>query len=274
MALLSEKFQTVYHLRVWQKRLFRRIKWRLDRRQYSRQISPNSLAFHIFSHQSVLLRKLGDSDLILQHNKITNLKIAAKSLNGILIKPGETFSFWHLVGKTTRAQGYLHGLCISQGQAVPGIGGGLCQLSNLIYWMVLHTPLTVVERHRHSFDPFPDCNRVIPFGTGATIFYNYVDLQFSNPTSQTFQITISFDDTYIKGDIFCDAELTTAYRVFERNHSFIKRNGKFYRSNEIWREVFQGGVKQHEALLYTNCCEVKYRLDASQVTIITNEIQS
>ena len=163
------------------------------------------------------------------------------------------------------SRGYLDGLCISQGQAEPGIGGGLCQLSNLIYWMVLHTPLTIVERHRHSFDPFPDCDRVIPFGTGVTVFYNYVDLQFANPTTQTFQITISFDDTYIKGEIFCDAQLTATYRVFERKHHFIKENGKFYRSNEIWRESFQGGVKQCEELLFTNFCEVKYSLDDSQV---------
>ena len=46
------------------------------------------------------------------------------------------------------------------------LGGGLCQLSNLIYWMTLHTPLTITERYRHSYDVFPDSNRTQSFGSG------------------------------------------------------------------------------------------------------------
>jgi len=261
MVLLSERYPIIYPIRVWQLRLFRRIKWWLEAKRFSDTLSREVLDHKVIVHQSVLVRRLGDSDPMLQYNKITNLKIAAGKLNGLLIKPGETFSFWHLVGKTSRAQGYLDGLCIVQGQASPGIGGGLCQMSNLIYWMALHTPLTVVERHRHSYDPFPDCDRVIPFGTGATIFYNYVDLQFTNTTSHTFQIIISFDDTHIRGEIFCDTQLPDTYRVFEQNHRFVRQNGKYYRSNEIWRKVFHAGVKKSEELLYTNFCEVKYRLE-------------
>ncbi|MFJ8513275.1 VanW family protein [Lysinibacillus xylanilyticus] len=47
-----------------------------------------------------------------------------------------------------------------------GVGGGICQLANLLYWMALHTPLIVTERHHHSFDPFPDSGRTLPFGSG------------------------------------------------------------------------------------------------------------
>ena len=50
------------------------------------------------------------------------------------------------------------------------MGGGLCQLANLLYWMALHTPLAVVERHHHSFDPFPDENRTLPSGRAAVSF--------------------------------------------------------------------------------------------------------
>lgn len=45
---------------------------------------------------------------------------------------------------------------LSRGEVVRGVGGGLCQLANLLYWMSLHTPLEIAERHQHSFDPFPD----------------------------------------------------------------------------------------------------------------------
>ena len=50
------------------------------------------------------------------------------------------------------------------GEVKTSIGGGICQLANLLYWMALHTPLEVIERHHHSFDPFPDSGRTLPFG--------------------------------------------------------------------------------------------------------------
>ena len=70
----------------------------------------------------------------MQHNKVINLRIAVPRLNGVVIEPGDTFSFWKLVGKPTRAKGYVDGMVLSYGRCVPGVGGGLCQLSNLIYW--------------------------------------------------------------------------------------------------------------------------------------------
>ena len=72
------------------------------------------------------------------------------------------------------------GMVLHNGGFKPGVGGGLCQLSNLIYWMTLHTPLTVVERWRHSYDVFPDAERTQPFGSGATVAYNHIDLQIRN----------------------------------------------------------------------------------------------
>lgn len=129
-------------------------------------------------HQSLLRRKLGNSNPQLQENKITNLKIATSKIDGVIIKPGETFSFWKLVGRTTKSKGYIEGMQLKMREVKTGIGGGICQLANLLYWMALHTPLTVVERHHHSFDPFPDSGRTLPFGSGASVFYNYVDLRF------------------------------------------------------------------------------------------------
>ena len=73
----------------------------------------------------------------LQYNKITNLKIAAKEISGIVIKPGETFSFCKLVGLPTKKKGYLMGMELSFGKARPGIGGGICQIANLLNWLVL-----------------------------------------------------------------------------------------------------------------------------------------
>ena len=92
----------------------------------------------------------------LQENKIINLKLAAPRIHGILIRPGEVFSYWKLIGNPSRRKGYVDGMILRNGTFAAGTGGGLCQLSNLIFWMTLHTPLTVIERHRHGYDVFPD----------------------------------------------------------------------------------------------------------------------
>jgi hypothetical protein len=81
---------------------------------------------------------------------------------------------------------YLPGVQLQGGQFIAKTGGGLCQLGNLLYWMTLHTPLLVTERWRHSFDVFPDTNRTLPFGSGATLAYNYIDLQIKNATTAPY----------------------------------------------------------------------------------------
>lgn len=127
-------------------------------------------------HNSLIRRTLGRVDPVLQDNKAVNLALAAPKINGILIRPGETFSFWHFVGRPSAANGYRTGMVIANAQTGEAVGGGMCQFSNLIHWMVLHAPLTITEQHHHDqFDLFPDFGRQVPFGTGTSIFYNYLD---------------------------------------------------------------------------------------------------
>ena len=149
---------------------------------------------------------------------------------------------------------------LSMGEVKRGIGGGICQLANLLYWMVLHTPLVVTERHHHSFDPFPDSGRTLPFGSGASVFYNYVDFRFYNPTTQSFQIKVWVTDKHLKGAIFANEEMPYAYHIEERKHQFLKRDEKNYRQNEIWRKTVDKvtGKVVKEELLIKNFSEVKY----------------
>ena len=84
-----------------------------------------------FSHATPLLRKLRGEDMVLQQNKVTNLKLAASRLDGIILHPGETFSYWRLIGKPTRRKGYQEGMVLFLGHIGSDVGGGLCQLSNL-----------------------------------------------------------------------------------------------------------------------------------------------
>lgn len=218
--------------------LKRRLRWRFGPEKWARTLSASSLPCSVTTHQSLLLRELRDVDMYLQHNKITNLRLAIATIDGLLIHPGQTFSLWLLVGRPTEGKGYLEGLVLDNGRISKGIGGGLCQLGNLLYWMALHTPLSVAERWRHSYDVFPDSNRTIPFGSGATLAYNHVDLQLRNDTDRTFQIRLWLSETHLYGAIRSDTAPNILYKVFETDHIFrYQWWGGYTRHNTLWRTV-------------------------------------
>jgi vancomycin resistance protein VanW len=175
----------------------------------------------------------------LQDNKVENLKLALKEINGVIIRPGETFSYWKMIGKPTYSKGYKDGMVLYYGKFKSGPGGGLCQLSNLIYWMTLHTPLTVVERHRHSFDVFPDSNRTQPFGSGATCVYNYRDLKIKNETDESYKIKLWMDEKNLNGIIMSNRKQYFQYTIYENSHAISHQHwGGYVRSNEIRRTIF------------------------------------
>jgi len=246
-----------YQISVGLRCLSRYAKWGFGKDKYAKLRSDDKLPYRVYKHQSVLVRKLGDADLALQYNKVTNLKLAIDRLSGIIIEPGETFSFWYLVGATTKKKGYLKGMQLSNGEAAEGIGGGVCQIANLIHWLCLHSPLTVTERHHHSFDPFPDSGRVVPFGCGASLFYNYLDYQFKNETPYRFQLLFWLDGKCLNGDLRIDEELPYTYHIYEENHAFVKTGDRFYRQNEIWRKQIR---KAGGSILSTECLQKNHAL--------------
>jgi len=259
--LLSQKHPILYFISIWEKRIRRRIKWFVDSRKYAKMLSDEKLPFRVKKHQSKLLKKLGKSDMQLQYNKIDNLKIVVERLNGLIIHPNETFSFCKLVGLPTRRKGYKKGMELSFGKPQEGVGGGICQSTNLLHWLALHSPLTITERHHHSIDPFPDDGRVLPWASGAAVFYNYLDFQLTNNTEWTFQINLWLSDKLLEGEIRVNEELDFAYHVKEKNHHFIKDGDQYYRSNEIWREKiakFRSGALLEEELISKNYGKVMY----------------
>lgn len=266
---LSSYHPILYWLRVNQKRLARRLHWAFSSKYYSKAKSSERLEYRYNKHTSKLIRKLGDSDLRLQHNKVINLRIAVDAMNGITIYPGEYFSFCRLVGKPTARRGFVEGMELSFGEARTGIGGGICQLSNLIHWMILHSPLQVIERANHSFDPFPDEGRVLPFGSGAAIFYNYIDLVFYNPTQSAFQLVFNIAEHQLEGELLCSDPREVKYHIYQKNHKFTRENNVVYRHNEIWQKVTTKGqepITLQDNCLYRNKVVVKYALDESQIS--------
>ncbi len=124
-----------------------------------------------------LWREVSPEEFPLTAGKVENLRIAARAFHGLEIPPGGVLSFWRQLGRTTRRKGFHSGRELREGCIVPAIGGGLCQLSGLLYQAALEAGLEIIERHGHS--------RVVPGSQAeqdldATVFWNYVDLRFRN----------------------------------------------------------------------------------------------
>lgn len=141
------------------RRVRRERQWRRDGVRELPRVVADASPYEIIRHATPLFRELAGVDQQLQRNKVVNLRHAIATLDGRELAPGARLSVWRHVGPPTAHRGYLDGLVLRSGELTTGVGGGLCQLTNLLYWLTIHTPLTVLERWRHSYDVFPDVHR-------------------------------------------------------------------------------------------------------------------
>ncbi len=194
--------------------------------------------FVVMTHRTPVMRRLAGVEERLQRNKAVNLRLATARLDGVVLRPGQRLSFWRRVGRPSARRGYLDGVVLAQGRLTEGIGGGLCQLTNLLYWLTLHTPLDVVERWRHSYDVFPDAARTQPFGSGATCAYPALDLQIENRTLDGYRLQVGVVGAELVGTWQVDRPPRVGFEIYEAWHSMTNEApGVFLRHNEIRRRV-------------------------------------
>ena len=233
-------------------------------RKFAKKKDKNNLE-HIWKGEAkILVRNLHGVDIELQKNKVKNLELASKKIDGIIIKPGEEFSFWNLVGNATKRKGYVEGLVISNSQMKKGVGGGLCQMANMIHWLVLHTPLEVTELHHHSDALFPDSKRKQPFGTGTSISYKALDYRFKNVTQYPIQIRVWLDETMLYGEIRSTEPLKEKYKIIEEDNHYAKdENGIFYRNSKVYRLIInkENNEEIKKELILNNHSKVMYDYD-------------
>ena len=234
--------------------------WRSPRYRWAKERRQDSLPYLQASHETPLLRHLRGEDMELQRNKVVNLRLAVEKLDGVLLRPGETLSYWRLIGKPSARRGYLPGMVLFLGCIGSDVGGGLCQLSNLIFWMTLHTDLTVVERYRHSHDVFPDAHRSQPFGTGATCAYPHRDLMIRNDTRETYQLRLRVGEENLEGEWLATAPPLHRFEIQERDARMDQAAwGGYVRHNAIWRRVFdRDGRFLEDQPLFTNDAIMMY----------------
>lgn len=259
--LFCEISPTTYKISQWKERTKRNLKDIFCFEKFANEKSDELLPVIVYKHNSLIRRVLGNVDLELQENKATNLALASPHVSGILIKPQEIFSFWRLVGECSEDKGYKKGLTISLGETSSGIGGGMCQFTNLIHWLVLHTPLEIVEHHHHDgLDLFPDYGRQVPFGTGTSILYNHKDYRFKNNTKQVYQLIVYVKDKYLCGEIRTTVPLPIKFHIYPQKEYFITKEDGVYRVGQVMRSCVDkktGNVIQREIIKH-NYAKVMY----------------
>ena len=281
--LFCEISPTTYAISLQKEILKRHIKNMLGKERFAKTIQSDRLPV-VVSAQSNNIIKCGPGiDMKLQENKADNIRIACGKINGLVVLPGESFSFWRQVGKTSRKNGFAEGRVLVNGKLVAGLGGGLCNLANTINLLVLHSPLTITELHHHSDALAPDPNGIrIPYSAGTSVNYNFLDYRFRNDTSQPVQLCTWCEDDDLRlrrrsdetmsdglpprtavlhAELRTTVEYPNTYRLVEEDHHFRKEeNGKYYRVSKIYRETISratGEVVNRE-LSWKNHSEVMF----------------
>ena len=119
-----------------------------------------------------------------------NVKLAGEKCNGVILLPGEEFSYNKVVGKRTKAAGFGEAGAYSNGETVQEVGGGVCQTSSTIYNAIVLSNLEITERHNHTY-----ISSYVPIGRDATVSWGGPDFKFKNNQKYPIKIVVSYSNS-------------------------------------------------------------------------------
>ncbi len=146
------------------------------------------------------------TDTQINKNRAVNISLATDKIAGLILAPGDKFSFNNVVGPRTKQAGYLSAFVYLAGKVVEDTGGGICQVSSTLYNAVLKSDLKIVTRWNHYYTV-----SYVPLGTDATVSYNSVDFVFENSTEWPVKI-----DAVISEDNKLEFTITGTRQDYER----------------------------------------------------------
>lgn len=263
---LTEVFPWLLPLRQKQRNFMFYLGMRLDRQRYAARPGAIRYTEVLFEDQSLLINQNSGMDIQYQYNKVHNLRLASATIDGIIIEPGETFSFWQCVKNAEKLGRYKEGLSLVNGKLVHVYGGGLCQISNLLFWCFLHSPLTIIERHTHFVKAFPDPPSDIPDGVDATVSEGWKDLKVKNDTDQPIQISLKVNADYLVCTLLCAKAPCKRYEIEARKLRFFSRRQEIFEEVEIWQRItdLKSGAET-EKMLYLNRTKLGYLPEGQRI---------
>ncbi len=181
--------------------------------------------------------------------RTTNLQVAVNKINGVVVMPGETFSYNKTLGKRTAKAGYKDAAGYAGGKVVQMIGGGICQISSTLYDAVVYANLEIVERHNHAF-----LTSYLGAGKDATVVYGNLDFRFKNTRNYPVKIESYMQSGIVTVNIYgikeeneYEIEISTTilsyipYEVIYENDSSLASGTE---------KVTQGGQKGCKSITY------------------------
>lgn len=173
----------------------------------------------------------------------TNIALAVKACNGVILLPGETFSYNDVLGERTADKGYQPAGAYSDGEVVEQLGGGICQVSSTLFSAVLHTDLEIVSRANHSMPV-----SYLPMGMDATVSWGGPEFKFKNNFSYPIKISASYSGGTITFKIFgaaadkkkIDVEIKkTGEMSAETYRKYYDENGKVTATKRVARSTYK-----------------------------------
>lgn len=197
-------------------------------------------------------------------NRNENLRVAAVKIDGLIIPPGGKFSFNKIVGPRTEKCGFKKAGVISRGRVVPGLGGGICQVSTTLYRAVLMSGMKIDERHNHSiYDGIDYAER----GLDAAVAWGYKDFCFTNTLDIPVLLSCRSGKGSVETAIYAEKkpfdeiiietknEVKHPYKVQKKVNRSLKKGeinivhpGVHGYSIEVYRRITQNGKTREERL--------------------------
>ena len=178
--------------------------------------------------------------------RIVNLGLACKALDGLVLEPGQEFSYNDTLGERTAEKGYQPAPAYSGTTLVDSLGGGICQVSSTLYLASVYAELTILERVNHGFPV-----HYIPYGMDATVNWGFTDLKMRNDSPLPVKIRAETSDGYVRIDILGtetrDYDIKMTYSVGGRyvktfKSKYDKQTGEFLSKEEVALSAYMEDV--------------------------------
>ncbi|GAA0834637.1 VanW family protein [Bifidobacterium pullorum subsp. gallinarum] len=140
--------------------------------------------------------------------RVHNVTAAAKAVDGMILKPGDEFNYAHVIDTAKKEYGFEEAPVIVNGKLVPGIGGGICQVSSTVYHAALLLGLDITERRNHSLPV-----SYLPKGQDATFAEGAINFRFRNNTGKHLLILSSVSDGKLTLKMFGTFPENTEYEL-------------------------------------------------------------
>lgn len=182
-----------------------------------------SVTKDMLSHVNTKISSFTTSFASSSANRVTNISLATKAINGKLLMPGESFSFNEVVGERTTARGYKEAGVIINNQLDSGIGGGICQVSTTLYNAVMRANINYTERRHHSL-----ASSYVAPGLDATVSYGSIDYKFKNTLDYPIYIEGYISGKSVTFSIYSDSTLAKkTYNLISEVYDTIKPEIKY-----------------------------------------------